>query len=253
MPLVRPAALAASLSPERSHLEPWRVWPDLFLPADSLWPGHIPAQEARWPAVGKRDMSGPISASKSSAVRLSTPGIVLSSSRCFAKGAITSSMRSDKAAIDSSRKSMCARIWETISAWFGVKRPWSASRSAGSFARSLPRARSASSSGSCVPETSASSIRRPETPSTLEATEESLIPPSCRVFSKRWTSRVRSSICALRYRVKSRSSRISLGGTKLGRTSPCSTSWQIHSASFTSVLRPGTLRRCWAFKSQHSM
>src|SRR5205823_5283591 len=34
--------------------------------------------------------------------------------------------------------------------------------------------------------------------------------------------------------VRSRSSRIGLGGTKLGRTSPCCTSW-IHSESLTSV------------------
>src|SRR5829696_1690800 len=33
---------------------------------------------------------------------------------------------------------------------------------------------------------------------------------------------------------------LSLGGTKLGRTTPCSTNWQIHSASFTSVFLPGT-------------
>jgi hypothetical protein len=33
---------------------------------------------------------------------------------------------------------------------------------------------------------------------------------------------------------------------------PVLSSWQIQAASATSVLRPGTLRRCWAFKSQHS-
>lgn len=46
--------------------------------------------------------------------------------------------------------------------------------------------------------------------------------------------------------------RMGLGGTKLGRTRPCSTSWQIQAASATSVLRPGTLWRCWALSSQHS-
>ena len=79
-----------------------------------------------------------------------------------------------------------------------VKRPSSASRSAGSLRRSVALASLARSSGSWVPETSASSIARPETPSTLEATEESLIPASWRTFSSRCTSRVRSWIFALR-------------------------------------------------------
>jgi hypothetical protein len=65
-------------------------------------------------------------------------------------------------------------------------------------------------------------------------------------------SRPRSSIWAVRYLMRLRSSRMGLGGTKLGRTRPCSTSWQIHCASPTSVLRPGTLRRWRALGSRHS-
>ena len=68
----------------------------------------------------------------------------------------------------------------------------------GIFLRKLPFASSARISGSCVPEINASSIRRADTPSTSEATEESLIPASCKVFSTRCTSRVRSWIFALR-------------------------------------------------------
>ena len=49
----------------------------------------------------------------------------------------------------------------------------------------------------------------------------SLIPASWSTFSTRWIARVRSLICALRSRVRSRSRRISGGGTKLGRTRPC--------------------------------
>src|SRR4051812_30432803 len=78
------------------------------------------------------------------------------------------------------------------------------------------------------------------------------MPASCRTFSSRWIERARSLIFALRSRVRSRSRRISGGGTKLGRTSPCWTSWQIHSESLTSVLRPGTLRKWCALSSQHS-
>lgn len=48
------------------------------LPALSSLRGHRPAQEMRWPAVGKRDMSTPISATTTLAVRSLTPGIVVS-------------------------------------------------------------------------------------------------------------------------------------------------------------------------------
>ena len=65
----RPAAWPASTSAMRSHLEPWRVRPERCLPADSLLPGHMPAHDARCPAVGKRDMSAPISARITWAVR----------------------------------------------------------------------------------------------------------------------------------------------------------------------------------------
>ena len=71
-----------------------RVRPVLCLPADSLLPGHIPAHEARWPASGNRDMSTPISARMTSAVRRWTPGMVHSSSTCRSKGAITRSILS---------------------------------------------------------------------------------------------------------------------------------------------------------------
>jgi hypothetical protein len=51
---------------------------------------------------------------------------------------------------------------------------------------------------------------------------------------------------ALQWRTSSRTTLTSGGGTKLVRTSPCRTRSAIHSASFTSVLRPGRLRMCEA-------
>ena len=71
---------------------------------------------------------------------------------------------------------MCARIWETISACSASKRPSSASRSAGIFVRSLPLASSASTLGSVVPETSASSMSRPDLPRMSVATLVELDP-----------------------------------------------------------------------------
>lgn len=78
------------------------------------------------------------------------------------------------------------------------KLPSRASLSAGIFERRRPLASSAKTSGSVVPLMSASIIARPEAPSTRVATEESLMPASCKTFSRRWTSSARSSICLLR-------------------------------------------------------
>src|SRR6266851_1159489 len=128
----------------------------------------------------------------------------------------------------------------TRNAWCGRKRPASAWRKAGSFLRNLPRARSASTSGSVVPCTSASSIARPDTPRMLVATDASLIPASCSSLCRRLAARVRSWISTRRCRVRSRSSRIGAGGTKLPRSSPHSRHCAIHTESLTSVLRPGT-------------
>jgi hypothetical protein len=70
------AAHAASHKAVRNASSPLRARPDLTLPADSSLPGHNPAHEARCAALGNRDMSTPISATTTSAVRLPTPGMV---------------------------------------------------------------------------------------------------------------------------------------------------------------------------------
>lgn len=72
---------------------PGRVVLDFTLPADSLFPGVVPAQEARCLAVGNRLMSAPVSATITSAVRVLMPGIVEISSRKARKGSMTSSIR----------------------------------------------------------------------------------------------------------------------------------------------------------------
>src|SRR3954452_18537686 len=53
-----------------SHLSPSVVLPEPGLPPVLLMPGAMPAQEARWPGLGKRVMSAPISARMHSAARL---------------------------------------------------------------------------------------------------------------------------------------------------------------------------------------
>ena len=45
--------------------------------------------------------------------------------------------------------------------------------------------------------------------------------------------------------------RTGFGGTRLGLSSPASSSWQSHCASWTSVLRPGTCLTWRALTSRH--
>ena len=72
----------------------------------------------------------------------------------------------------------------------------------------------------------------------------SFTPASWRTFSRRWISWARASTWVLLYLVSSRSSRISGGGTKEGRTIPWAATSANHSASERSVLRPGTFFTC---------
>jgi len=87
VPFVRVAAQEASTKAVRSALLPLVVWPLLRLPADSLLPGHTPAQLATCLAEGKRPISTPISAMIVWAVRSPTPGILSrSSTASFTQG-----------------------------------------------------------------------------------------------------------------------------------------------------------------------
>src|SRR4051812_28482752 len=240
-----------------NQTSPWVVLPEPRLPPVMLFPGATPAQDARCAGVGKRDMSTPISAMMHSAARLPTPVMVLTWSRACVKGtssgpvcaANKASTRWSSRETAHSRWSAWSRLNPMSRLWWSLKRPCSAWRSAGIFCRSLPLARSARTSGLRSPAISAVSIARPETPRTSEATESSLIPASSRVFWIRWHSDVCACTSRLRYRVRSRNCRIAAGGTKLPRSRPCSSSSANHSASSTSLLRPGTIFTCWALTS----
>ena len=89
-------------------------------------------------------------------------------------------------------------------------------------------------------------MSRPETPSTSVATPASLMLASSSTFWMRLTAADRSWINCVRCRVRSRSSRIGCGGTKLAWSKPCCNNWAIHWQSLTSVLRPGTFLMCSA-------
>jgi len=114
----------------------------------------------------------------------------------------------------------------------------------GIFERSRPRASWASTTGSVVPATRASSMARADFENASDATEVSLTPAPCSTFSTRWMALVRSSDWALRGRVRSRRSRIARGWHEARADQACSTGWQIQAESIMSVLRPGTLCRC---------
>ena len=143
-------------------------------------------------------------------------------------------------------------IWQ-ISAWWSSKRPVNASCSTAILPRIEPRASCARTFGSRCPPISASSIARPDTPWMLAITELSLICESSKTFSSRCLLRVRSWVNARRYRVRSRSRRIGLGGTKLARAMPRSATLASQIASSRSVFgRPGRYLTCLASSSQHS-
>src|SRR5215204_4636807 len=196
-------------------------------------------------------MSTPISAMITWATRWLTPGIVSNRSATGWNGTISVSICAVTALIVASRPSMRDSIVRDRKAWWASKEPVSACTSMGIFGRIRPRAHPARTSGSRSPSTSADSIARPETPNRSETNTDNLIPASSSSFSMRCFSRVRSAVSAARYRVRSRKRRIGRGGTKLARTSPCSTNRAIHGESDTSLLRPGTLCMCAAFEQLH--
>jgi hypothetical protein len=75
---------------------------------------------------------------------------------------------------------------------------------------------------------------------------------SSSTFSIRLVCWMTSRASCLRVRVRSRTSWIGAGGTKLPRTSPCARRSESHVASLTSDFRPGTLRTCCALASTSS-
>src|SRR5215207_803357 len=81
-------------------------------PPVMLLPGAIPAQEAKWAAVGNRDMSTPISAMIVSAARFPTPVMVSSRSRARSKGTPASLVfAASNVSIWSSRRAVAASRW----------------------------------------------------------------------------------------------------------------------------------------------
>ena len=95
-------------------------------------------------------------------------------------------------------------------------------------------------------------MARVDLPSTVDATEEILMPASWRTLSRRWTSWALMVTWDLRYRVSSLSSRAAGWGTRLGRTMPWAATSASHSASAMSVLRPGTFFTWRALTNQSS-
>jgi len=189
-------------------------------------------------------MSTPISATMAAAVSASTPGLVISKACWAAKGrmaAWTAASTSARSRPISSKRRMCIL---SSKRWCSASGPSRASRS--SLRRRRRLARSAMAAGAAPPSAKARSISMPDTPNTLLITPASLMPAPSSSVSVRLRSAAMVPTSALRWPTRSRRTLTSGGGTKLGRTSPWRTRSAIHSASFTSVLRPGTLRMCEA-------
>jgi len=150
------------------------------------------AQETRWPAVGNRAMSIPVSARIAHAAMELMPGISSGCCAAVAKGMIISSILASSAAMSASSASTRASIFSSKNAWWLVKKPVNASSSAVILPRIAARAICASTLGLRSPAISAASICRPETPKMSEATTLSLIWASSSSFSARCFSAVRA-------------------------------------------------------------
>jgi hypothetical protein len=74
-------------------------------------PGHSPAHEARWRALGKRVRSTPTSATSTSAVRRPTPGMLCTRATATSKGRTRSAISALTRSRLASRKSMWASCW----------------------------------------------------------------------------------------------------------------------------------------------
>ena len=145
-------------------------------------------------------MSSPISAKTVTATQSLIPGIVRSRSRVGWNGFTASVMRAVISAMLAASWSITCRCSSTRNAWCAVNRPVNATVSWAVFLRRLIRARPANVWGSVCPATRLSRIARPDTPMMSVATEDSLIPASCRTRSSRLTSRARSRVNVLRSR-----------------------------------------------------
>src|SRR4029450_7101618 len=134
--LVPPAATAASPSTRARYGLPWPVVAlPLVLPADCLTPGANFAQEARWPGVGKRPMSRPISAMITWAAVRPTPQISSSRSTARAKGATSWSILASSSAMSALAWSMRPSILASRKA--GWSRKWRGRGGAPAGARQL--------------------------------------------------------------------------------------------------------------------
>ena len=160
----------------------------LRLPADSLLPGHTPAQEVNCEAFWKTLMSSPNSAIITAASVQSTPGISCNKVSCAAYGLSFSWMRCSKKARSFSAVSSRSSCNFNRKRWCSSSFPSRASSSCGIFFRRSPLAKSAISCALAFPAIMARSISRPETPKTSVATLANLMLALSSSFSRRLRS-----------------------------------------------------------------
>ena len=118
-----------------SRVLPLRVFPLFLFPALSLLPGHTPAHDARWAAVGNLDMSVPMTERIVFAELSPTPGISMrsSTSSCWSDERL-SSMMASISSILLFRYTMCSRHMLIIFLWTGVRIPLRSSASSSGVA-----------------------------------------------------------------------------------------------------------------------
>ena len=232
---------------------PLRMRVDRRLPALSSFFGHSPAQEIRWPSVGKRLMSMPISATMTLGAEVAEArNGVLSDRGGLRKGSILASTSWSIPAMAASRASICSRCRREQEAMMPGHA--AAQRLAQSRAmRSDPPMRQRRQpSGSVSPAIMASIIARPLTPGDVGDDRVELdvgvLQRLLQTLNMAGCARAPVACgCAA-----GRASPASASGTKLPRIRPCASSSASQVASFTSVLRPGTFFTCAALASASS-
>ena len=190
-------------------------------------------------------MSAPISARIISAARRLDAGDRAATAQLRSRGARAAPRSRPRAGRSVRRGSRCARgSRRSSSAWCESKRPCERlAQRAGACCAACPSRVRRAPPGRVVPEISASSIAAPGLAEDVRGDAVELDPGVLQRlvqpvgFARRAPG---SGPCGSGS--GSAAARIGLGGTKLARNSPASISWHSHSASSTSVLRPGTTR-----------
>jgi hypothetical protein len=198
VPVVCDATWAPATQACRRPRLPVRVFPLRRFPPLALWPGHLPAPDARCVALGTRRIAVPIAASSLSARRGATPGMGASSATASGASTPCCALLALARSIASSTSSLCRRCAVRRQLGCAVQAPWRAAASAARLARLRPRARADRTVTSRAPALTAARLDRADTPRLAVTPDARLRLASSNTFWRRWMVRARSGTRVVR-------------------------------------------------------